>query len=1062
MTEEKIYEFWEDFKKQHRISTSQQVENYIDGKSNFLNIVGNIYIYSYPSVLVKELDGENSELARRILYVISKIGSRGMLMNDYAVNTCRRIGYSFQEVLNSIKVLNPRELMSEYYYTDISTKLVNEYESDCERVCNKWQIFIQSIASDKPNFTIAMYILLALLKKDRDKYKNCVKLIKDNIHKIGEKFAVHIICQIYDFDDDLTKIFKEFLNKKYNIAQMERQLSKDIKEVLFSLGEQEVYYEYKLSANMYLPNVEDLKIMEELYDNDKKLFIKIYNNLLGKQGDFSGYMLIKMLKNNDDFGDRESHIKKMVSKLINQLIGSIKGENKIAPAEFMKLLLSDDLKEASAGFSTETKYYGMGRFMGFCELSLFYEFNDNAKKVIKLMFSNYYYHNKNFDNIYIAVNDFCYIRNYCLDIPVIDSLNLILSEILPIGSIFKAYCGGASHWYVRNKVVSKPLVEKIAQENIEVAGDFFNEIKDVTSTSTWLELYYGLDGEKNFKYLIDALKGKSKILRKKSFEIAEEFESELRPELEKILPKLKGDANLNVSQLLKRWNNINKFGKNFEFSSPEFVEEFCQANISNVAVRKISWIDEKCFENIRYSDLSGVASPNVIKYIISEYMVLDEPTRLNLCDKVAECLNKFDLQSTLEDIFTLWLDDGADTKRKFITLPYCIYASDTQIIKLKRQLEVWAKASRGALASFVVGNMALNGGNIALLTVDSISNKFPNNMVKNAAYDAFKRASEVLEVPIDELSDRIVPNLEFNKNGERVFDYGERTFTVSLMPDFSLSIFDNAKNKSIKSMPKPNDKDDAVKAENAKKEFSELKKQIKTVVTTQKNRLEKVLMNGRLWTVEKWRNLFEENAIMHCFAENLVWGTYEDGKLKDTFRYLSDGSFCNEEDDEYELTENSQITLVHPIELSEEVLAKWIEQFEDYEIVQPFIQLHTPIMKLQDSDVENNIISKYTDKSCTYGTVSGLVKKYNMQRGGEVGDGGSFGGYCLEDCNLGVGLMICFDNVYFGYDYNAEVKVEKIYFFNSNENSEVPINPNEISSRFVSSCLAIIDNMLDR
>lgn len=44
------------------------------------------------------------------------------------------------------------------------------------------------------------------------------------------------------------------------------------------------------------------------------------------------------------------------------------------------------------------------------------------------------------------------------------------------------------------------------------------------------------------------------------------------------------------------------------------------------------------------------------------------------------------------------------------------------------------------------------------------------------------------------------------------------------MPDFTLSIFDESKNKVIKSLPKPNEKDDIEKAESAKKEFTYIKK----------------------------------------------------------------------------------------------------------------------------------------------------------------------------------------------------------------------------------------------
>ena len=51
--------------------------------------------------------------------------------------------------------------------------------------------------------------------------------------------------------------------------------------------------------------------------------------------------------------------------------------------------------------------------------------------------------------------------------------------------------------------------------------------------------------------------------------------------------------------------------------------------------------------------------------------------------------------------------------------------------------------------------------------------------------------------------------------------------------------------------------------------------------------------------IEKdWEKLFVENPIMHNFSLGLVWGVYEDGELKDTFRYMEDGSFntVDEED----------------------------------------------------------------------------------------------------------------------------------------------------------------------
>ena len=79
--------------------------------------------------------------------------------------------------------------------------------------------------------------------------------------------------------------------------------------------------------------------------------------------------------------------------------------------------------------------------------------------------------------------------------------------------------------------------------------------------------------------------------------------------------------------------------------------------------------------------------------------------------------------------------------------------------------------------------------------------------------------------------------------------------------------------KFVKSLPKPTSEDDPVKAETAKKELSELKKQIKAVVQTQSSRLKKVLMNGRYWSSESWNTLFVENPIMHQLLLDL-FGVY--------------------------------------------------------------------------------------------------------------------------------------------------------------------------------------------
>ena len=284
------------------------------------------------------------------------------------------------------------------------------------------------------------------------------------------------------------------------------------------------------------------------------------------------------------------------------------------------------------------------------------------------------------------------------------------------------------------------------------------------------------------------------------------------------------------------------------------------------------------------------------------------------------------------------------------------------------------------------------------------------------------------------------------------------------MPDFSLSIFDNEKQKTIKSMPAPGANDDAVKATAAKKEFSELKKQIKATVQSQTNRLEKVLMNGRRWTTGSWNTLFVENPIMHRFATALIWGVYDGDKLTGTFRYMEDGTFNTVDEEEYTLPEKATITLVHPIELEEEVLAGWKEQLDDYEIVQPIPQLTAPIIVLGEKETDGNKITRYNGLTVKSGKISGMAKKHNMVRG-EVWDAGSYTCYHLVDKYLNMAALLNFEYMYMGQEYNDDVTLGDVILYRLGEDQTTDdepknnaiLSPESVPARFLSSVLGIFD-----
>ncbi|MDR2903765.1 MAG: DUF4132 domain-containing protein, partial [Clostridiales bacterium] len=207
-------------------------------------------------------------------------------------------------------------------------------------------------------------------------------------------------------------------------------------------------------------------------------------------------------------------------------------------------------------------------------------------------------------------------------------------------------------------------------------------------------------------------------------------------------------------------------------------------------------------------------------------------------------LHEGDLHRAAVSVFQQWLAEEAPAKHKAAILLFAVHADDADVLTLHKQIETWADASRGAVASEAVRAMVLGGSDLALMTVDSIARKFKNKQVRRAAQEGFAAAATALGISEEMLGDRIIPSLGFDERGEKVIDYGTRSFTAILSPSLTIDLTDDS-GKKIKALPKPGAKDDTEKAEAAKSEFAALKKSLKTVAATQTTRLEQALATGR-------------------------------------------------------------------------------------------------------------------------------------------------------------------------------------------------------------------------
>jgi hypothetical protein len=345
---------------------------------------------------------------------------------------------------------------------------------------------------------------------------------------------------------------------------------------------------------------------------------------------------------------------------------------------------------------------------------------------------------------------------------------------------------------------------------------------------------------------------------------------------------------------------------------------------------------------------------------------------------------------------------------------FAVYNCDeTFIVEFKKQIDEWTLNQRGAIASEGIKAMAFHGSDYALMQLDSISRKYKNKLVKRVAAEYFLIAAKNIGLTKEELADLVIPNLDFDRNKQLKLDYGSRVFTATLKKDLTIQL-SNPDGKIIKTLPKPSKSDKEEVAKASKKHLTAVKKQLKTIVSSQKARLERGIFIERRWDMETFNKVFVNNPIMNMFAVNLIWGKYDSkNNLVKSFRFMDDGTFADADYEEIELQEGEEFGLVHPIDLSKEELELWKENLEDNEIIQPIRQLEIEIVEIEEEKMNNTIYEEFNGiKMPAISLVSKLEKQEWYKT--SIVDGGGYEGLYLEFEELEFGAQIDAEYLYIG------------------------------------------------
>ncbi|WP_297277999.1 DUF4132 domain-containing protein [uncultured Brachyspira sp.] len=687
------------------------------------------------------------------------------------------------------------------------------------------------------------------------------------------------------------------------------------------------------------------------------------------------------------------------------------------------------------------------------------EYSKKAKKLLNIIIKTKCY--KSFIYLILTRKE-GFNLTYQESLDYFSSLGITLSDIIISYIFFYSYNDSISYYdsfalQIKNKEFND-FFYSIIKENQEYFENIFstkNFINIITRNSKnfipFLNQLYS--SEINFnssKVLCSLLDNKSVNIKKTAIKII----NRKKREAYEYLKNLDNDL---AKDIIKRWKNkkIIKSG----FKDINSIVNFVNKNYNKKFEKNLICIDESLLYGVLSKDGNQNIPIIVIKYIYMEYSKLKNPIKIKDLDKIISYFDFNSFLKVIKNVYEKWIFEGANTSYKYIMIPYLIYENEYNIDKVVFKIKEWCESGRMSLANYAISTLSSNGSICSLMIIDYISNNFQYFQIKNTSKLAFKLAAKKLKITEDELSDKIIPNYNIDKNGKKILEDENHSFSIYVNEKLEIEkIIDNKTNKSITKFGKdigPNITDN----------FYIMQNYIKISYKFQIFRLHKALMSGKKWDFENWKNIFVENYMMNMASNLFIWSAYDkNNKLLNHLIYdRIKNIFYTLDQNEYKLNKNHRLSLASPIEMSKEDIEKSKLLIKNLKIKQPFNQMQNVKFSFKDGDIKENIIIKYRNKEIKLKTFKNLAQTLDIELDY---DNSYIVGYKIIETSIATGIKINLIGMDNAIDDNDLIIFGDIVFY-SIENDDIfsyknIINPRTNNIRYVTYIMDTIDNYLKK
>ncbi|GHU45022.1 MolR family transcriptional regulator [Betaproteobacteria bacterium] len=351
------------------------------------------------------------------------------------------------------------------------------------------------------------------------------------------------------------------------------------------------------------------------------------------------------------------------------------------------------------------------------------------------------------------------------------------------------------------------------------------------------------------------------------------------------------------------------------------------------------------------------------------------------------------------DCFNAWLEAGAPAKEGWALTILGFVGNDDTARKLTPLIRAWP--GEAAHARAVTGLTVLEniGTDVALMLLNGIAQKVKFKGLQDKAREKIAAIAEKRNLTLEELEDRLAPDLGLDEQGALLLDFGTRRFRVGFdeaLKPYVREMDGDHPGARLPDLPKPKKTDDAELSKAAVERFKLLKKDARTIASQQVLRLEVAMCARRRWTPEVFAAFIARHPLVRYLVQRLIWGVYrvgdegaDGGQLQACFRVDEDGAYTTADDEPFDLPadETLHIGVPHALEIPAQDAAAFGQIFADYELLQPFSQIGRDTYTLTDTEKSALKLERWKGVEAPTGRVLGLVNK--GWRRGEAQDGGS-------------------------------------------------------------------------